>query len=43
MIEKAKSRRGFLTMGIGAAAALVVTNPVEAAVRRLEREVRSMT
>ncbi len=35
MIEKAKSRRGFLTMGIGAAAALVVTNPVEAAVRRL--------
>jgi uncharacterized protein YcbK (DUF882 family) len=35
MIEKAKSRRGFLTMGIGAAAALVVANPVEAAVRRL--------
>ncbi|TAN57481.1 MAG: DUF882 domain-containing protein [Magnetospirillum sp.] len=35
MIEKAKSRRGFLTMGVGAAVALVATTPVEAAVRRL--------
>ncbi|RAU21206.1 hypothetical protein CU669_14755 [Paramagnetospirillum kuznetsovii] len=35
MIEQAKSRRGFLTMGFGAAAALVVSTPVEAAVRRM--------
>ena len=36
MIEKAKSRRGFLTMGLGAAAAtLLTTCPVEAAIRRL--------
>ena len=35
MFEGTKSRRGFLTMGFGAAAALVVTTPLEAAVRRL--------
>ncbi|CAA7617123.1 conserved hypothetical protein [Candidatus Terasakiella magnetica] len=35
MFEKAKSRRGFLTLGLGAAASLVVADPVEAAVRRL--------
>jgi uncharacterized protein YcbK (DUF882 family) len=35
MIEKAKSRRGFLTMGLGAAATLLVPTPVDAAVRRM--------
>jgi uncharacterized protein YcbK (DUF882 family) len=35
MDEQAKSRRGFLTMGLGAAAALIVPNAAEAAVRRL--------
>jgi len=35
MIEKAKSRRGFLHMGIGAAAALVIASPAEAAISRL--------
>lgn len=35
MNDKAKSRRGFLTLGLGAAATLIVPTPVEAAVRRL--------
>jgi uncharacterized protein YcbK (DUF882 family) len=35
MEEAAKSRRGFLAMGLGAAASLLVVNPLEAAVRRL--------
>jgi uncharacterized protein YcbK (DUF882 family) len=35
MSEQAKSRRGFLTMGIGAAAALMIPSPADAAVRRL--------
>ncbi|CAA7622381.1 DUF882 domain-containing protein [Magnetospirillum sp. SS-4] len=40
MDEQATSRRGFLTMGLGAAAALIVPNSAEAAVRRLpERHV----
>jgi uncharacterized protein YcbK (DUF882 family) len=35
MNQQASSRRGFLTLGLGAAASLVVAHPVEAAVRRL--------
>lgn len=35
MFDRMKSRRGFLGIGLGAAATLAVTNPVEAAVRRL--------
>lgn len=35
MIHKAQSRRGFLGIGLGAAATMVIGNPVEAAVRRL--------
>ncbi|MEO0035199.1 MAG: hypothetical protein RLZZ501_1222 [Pseudomonadota bacterium] len=35
MIDQVKNRRGFLTLGLGAAAAMVVTSPVEAAIRRL--------
>ncbi|ARJ65646.1 hypothetical protein WV31_08250 [Magnetospirillum sp. ME-1] len=35
MFDKAKSRRGFLGLGLSAAATLVVSNPVEAAVRRM--------
>ncbi len=35
MIDKAQSRRSFLTMGLGAAATLMVVNPLEAAVRRM--------
>jgi uncharacterized protein YcbK (DUF882 family) len=35
MDEALKSRRGFLTMGLGAAAAMLVSNPLEAAMARL--------
>ncbi|SEH37713.1 YcbK family protein [Magnetospirillum fulvum] len=35
MIDEVKNRRGFLTLGLGAAAAMVAVSPVEAAVRRL--------
>jgi len=35
MIDQVKNRRGFLSLGLGAAAAMVVTSPVEAAIHRL--------
>jgi uncharacterized protein YcbK (DUF882 family) len=35
MIDEVKNRRGFLSLGLGAAAAMLVVSPVEAAVRRL--------